>query len=68
MDSSSVYLGQGRQEVKVGREEQKFSSSRVSQGLGTSSERITSTFSLDLPALVYFNKHYIALPMCQALF
>lgn len=54
--------------MKAGRKEQTFPGSRVSQGLGTSSERITSTFSLDLPALVYFNKHYIALPMGQALF
>lgn len=54
----SVYSGQGQQEVKVGRKEQKFSESRASQGLGTSSERITSTFSLDLYEFVYFNTQY----------
>lgn len=47
-----VYPGQGGQEVKVSRNEHKFSSSRASQEFGTSSERIPSTFSLDLSAFV----------------
>lgn len=47
-----VYPGQGGQEVKVSRNEHKFSSSRASQEFGTSSERIPSTFSLDLSVFV----------------
>lgn len=52
MDSSFVYPGQGGLEVKVGRNEPKFSSSRESQGFGTSLERITLMFSLDLSVFV----------------
>lgn len=59
MDSPlSVYFGKGGEDGEVGGKEQKFSRSRASQGLGTSSERTISTVSfLNLFVLVYFNKH-----------
>lgn len=52
--------------MKVGRNEPKFPSSRESQGFGTSSERITSTFSLDLSVFVE-QALCTAFTMCQAL-